>query len=165
MADTATTDKRNKVDHDLVVQLKQQGKTPAEIANEGLASDGQKVAVNYIYRILRDKGLGSGRSMGTTVKNTGANVASDAGSFLEKLQKTVDDADAAKAAEVERHTAALAAIDSNVQGAREMLEAVKPVADKLKAALEAANTENGDTPEGDTAETPEAPKAKAAAKK
>ena len=151
MADIATeVPTKNKVDHDLVVQLKQEGKTPAEIAEQGLASDGKKVAVNYIYRILRDKGLGSGRSLGGS-KNTGANVASDAGSFLEKLQKTVDDADAAKAAEVERHNAALAAIDQNVQGAREMLEAVKPVADKLKEALEAAKADSdGSEAEADT---------------
>lgn len=149
MAEATADVKRNKVDHDLVVQLKQEGKTPAEIAEQGLASNGEKVAVNYIYRILRDKGLGSGRSMGGT-KNVGANVASDAGSFLEKLQKTVDDADAAKAAEDERHTAALAAIDQNVSGAREMLEAVKPVADKLKEALAAASANS----DGATDEAP-----------
>ena len=117
---TDSTDQRRKIDPDLLLKLKQEGHSTQKIADEGLASNGEKVAVGSLYKILREHGQGSGRtfSRGGT---KGLNVSADVTALRERWQKSIDSLDADIAAENQRHEAALATIQGEADKAKNAL--------------------------------------------
>jgi hypothetical protein len=121
------TDSRQKVDPDKVVELKNAGTSAKDIAEQGLASDGQPVAVGTIYKILRGKGLGGGpRGSGSK----GLNVSSDVQSLKDRWQKQIDTLQDQINAENKRHEEALAAIQDNHDKAK---GAMKKLDDLVKS--------------------------------
>lgn len=119
-----TEDKRVKVDHDEVVQLKKGGMSPKDIAEKF------DVAIGTIYKILRDKGEGSGRTVGTS---KGLNVASDLDSMIERLKTRATSVKEDLDAENERHKTAVATIKSEAEKAQAVIDQIQAVRDSVQS--------------------------------